>query len=143
MPRGIRAAGRAFSASEFLENRWRGASDMRVGTVLFVLLLTGAAVAGPHGPRFFGSRKPVSPKADTPVVAAAAADAFRTTVRPILATRCAPCHNPGGRMYARFPFDDPQVVSSHSPGVLRRLKADDRATLEKWLAGLAPAAPER
>jgi hypothetical protein len=115
---------------------------MRVGTVLFVLLLTAAAAAGPHGPRFLGSRKPSSPKADTPV-AGAAADAFRTTVRPILATRCAPCHNPGGRMYARLPFDDPQVVSSHSPGVLRRLKGDDRAALEKWLAGLAPAAPER
>jgi hypothetical protein len=113
---------------------------MRVGTVLFVLLSTAAAAAGPHGPRFFGSRRPASPKAEMPT---AAAETFRTTVRPILATRCAPCHNPGGRMYARLPFDDPQVVSSHSPGVLRRLKGDDRAALEKWLAGLAPAAPER
>lgn len=43
-------------------------------------------------------------------------------------------------MYARLPFDDPDVVSSHSPAVLRRLKGDDRAAMEKWLAGLAPAA---
>jgi hypothetical protein len=46
-------------------------------------------------------------------------------------------------MYARLPFDDPKVVSSHSPGVLRRLKGDDRAAVEKWLAGLAPAATPR
>ena len=109
---------------------------MRVGTVLFVLLSTGAALAGPHGPRFVGVRRPVSPKVET---AAATPDAFRTTIRPILATRCAPCHNPGGRMYARLPFDDPKVVSSHSQGILRRLKGDDREAMVRWLSGLAPA----
>ncbi|HSE64654.1 MAG TPA: hypothetical protein VLG15_13685 [Thermoanaerobaculia bacterium] len=46
-------------------------------------------------------------------------------------------------MYARLPFDDPQVVSSHSAAVLRRLKGEDRAAMEKWLAGLAPAGAER
>jgi hypothetical protein len=46
-------------------------------------------------------------------------------------------------MYARLPFDDPQVISSHSAGVLRRLKGEDRAAVEKWLAGLAPAGAER
>lgn len=71
------------------------------------------------------------------------ADPFRETVRPILSARCGQCHDPGGRMYARLPFDDPQVVSSHSAAVLRRLKGEDRAALEKWLAGLAPAGAER
>jgi len=46
-------------------------------------------------------------------------------------------------MYARLPFDDPNVVSSHSSGVLRRLKGEDRAAMEKWLASLAPADPAR
>jgi hypothetical protein len=46
-------------------------------------------------------------------------------------------------MYARLPFDDPKVVSSHSAGVLRRLKGEDRAAMEKWLASLAPADPAR
>ena len=75
--------------------------------------------------------------------ASPAADPFRETVRPILSARCGQCHDPGGRMYARLPFDDPQVVSSHSAAVLRRLKGEDRAALEKWLAGLAPAGAER
>ncbi len=43
-------------------------------------------------------------------------------------------------MYARLPFDDPKVVASHSEGVLRRLKGDDREVLQRWIAGLAPAA---
>jgi hypothetical protein len=42
-------------------------------------------------------------------------------------------------MHARLPFDDPKVVSSHSDGVLRRLKGEDRAAMEKWLADLAAA----
>lgn len=61
---------------------------------------------------------------------------FEAAIRPMLATRCAPCHNPGGSMYARLPFDRPAVVSSHASGVRRRLKGDDLETLERWLATL-------
>lgn len=67
---------------------------------------------------------------------------FEATVRPILATRCAPCHNPGGKMYPTLPFDQPSVVSSHAAGVRRRLKDEDLAALEKWLATLPPADPD-
>ncbi|HEX9304037.1 MAG TPA: hypothetical protein VGA31_06260 [Thermoanaerobaculia bacterium] len=73
----------------------------------------------------------------------ASADPFRTIVRPILSARCGACHDPGGKMYARLPFDDPKVVASHPEGVLRRLKGDDLAALQRWLAGLAPAATQQ
>ncbi len=62
------------------------------------------------------------------------ADAFATTVRPILQERCAPCHEPGGKMYERLPFDNPKTIATHPDGVLKRLKGDDRAAVEKWLA---------
>ncbi|HEY3172635.1 MAG TPA: hypothetical protein VGK86_08680 [Thermoanaerobaculia bacterium] len=71
------------------------------------------------------------------------ADLFRTTIRPILSARCGACHDPGGKMYARLPFDDPKVVASHSEGVLRRLKGDDREALQRWIAGLAPAGTQQ
>jgi hypothetical protein len=91
--------------------------------------------------------EPATPAvAPVPVAAtssASPADPFRDTIRPILSARCGQCHDPGGRMYARLPFDNPDVVSSHSPGVLRRLKGEDRAAMEKWLASLAPAAAPR
>lgn len=89
------------------------------------------------------------PQPSAPDAAPAAApvadrdEIFFRTVRPILATKCAPCHNPGGQMYARLPFDDPKVLSSHSAGAVRRLKGNDRATFEKWLSTVAPPAAER
>ena len=60
-------------------------------------------------------------------------DAFTTSVRPMLAVRCAPCHIPGGKMYERLPFDDPQVVKTHKEGILKRLKGEDHASLESWI----------
>lgn len=68
--------------------------------------------------------------------AAPKADAFASTVRPMLAAKCAPCHEPGGKMYAKLPFDRPETVSGHAPGVLKRLKGADREAVEKWLASL-------
>jgi hypothetical protein len=65
-------------------------------------------------------------------------DLFAGIVRPILKAHCSPCHEPGGRLYDRLPFDNPKVVSSHSEKVLRRLKGEDREALERWLATLKP-----
>ncbi len=72
----------------------------------------------------------------SPTAKPVAADAvFEAKVRPILATSCAPCHNPGGKMYDRLPFDDAQTVRSHADGVRKRLKGENLQALEAWLAG--------
>jgi hypothetical protein len=81
--------------------------------------------------------------APPPVELQRVSDPFRVTIRPILSEHCGACHDPGGKMYARLPFDDPRVVASHSEGVLRRLKGDDREALQRWIAGLAPAVTQR
>ncbi len=79
-------------------------------------------------------------KADPPPATPEAnPDAFAATVRPVLAARCAPCHEPGGKMYAKLPFDRPETIAAHSAGVLRRLKGADREAVEKWLASLPPS----
>src|SRR5687768_18578607 len=70
-------------------------------------------------------------------------DPFRSSVRPVLSTRCAPCHEPGGKMYARLPFDDAKTVRDNSAAILRRLKGDNRAALSLWVEGLAAATPAR
>lgn len=62
---------------------------------------------------------------------------FEGHVRPLLTRTCTPCHNPGGKMYAKLPFDQPEVVRSHKEGVLRRLKGDDRRLVETWIASSA------
>jgi hypothetical protein len=66
-------------------------------------------------------------------------DLFATVVRPVLKAHCSPCHEPGGKLYDRLPFDNPKVVSSRSEKVLRRLKGEDRTAFEQWLATLKPA----
>ena len=83
---------------------------------------------------------PTALPAPTPVPAVTEApDLFASVARPVLKTRCSPCHEPGGQLYDRLPFDNPKVVSSHSEKVLRRLKGEDRQALERWLATLKPA----
>jgi hypothetical protein len=63
------------------------------------------------------------------------ASSFKAEVAPMLAKHCAPCHVPGGTMYAKLPFDDAGIVRGHQEGVLKRLKSDeDKARLQAWLA---------
>lgn len=76
-----------------------------------------------------------APERAVPGPAAPSADLFERTVRPILARTCTPCHVPGGKMYDRLPFDDPEVVRSKRESIMRRLKApEDRRVLEEWLS---------
>jgi hypothetical protein len=130
---------------------FRGKSEGRVvsprRTVLGVALLLGVALAPhcairPH-PATQETMTAASSGMEASAETAAAAivpvesdDPFVATVRPVLSVRCAPCHNPGGKMHGRLPFDDAKTVASNSAGILRRLKGDDRAALEKWIAGL-------
>ena len=77
---------------------------------------------------------PVATAAPVPTTApVATADGFTAAVRPMLAQSCAPCHNPGGKMYERLPFDDPKVVREHEKGVRRRLKGENLEVFERWL----------
>jgi hypothetical protein len=89
--------------------------------------LHAAVGVGPSDP----TRTPAAPAE----IQAAADPAFAATVRPILVSHCAPCHEPGGKMYERLPFDRGETIASHREGVLRRIKAlDEKAAIERWLA---------
>jgi hypothetical protein len=72
----------------------------------------------------------------TPAPDPAPPDAFEAVVRPVLVRRCTPCHEPGGQMYARMPFDDAAVIRAHRAGLLRRLNVpEEKAAVEAWLDG--------
>ena len=115
---------------------------MRPKTVLAIAFLASATLIPRCAARRTVNAAPgISPP--PPVAIAKVADPFQTTIRPILSERCGACHDPGGKMYARLPFDDPHVVASHNEGVLRRLNGDDREAMLRWIAGLAPAATQR
>ena len=112
-------------------------------TVLAVAFLASAIVVPRCAARRTGNVTPRVSPSPPPVAIAKVSDPFQTTIRPILSERCGACHDPGGKMYARLPFDDPHVVASHNEGVLRRLNGDDREAMLRWIAGLAPAATQR
>jgi hypothetical protein len=108
--------------------------------------VTPAPAVAPNAPAAASTPSPVLPAPTAeppPVVAPAVAaavtpspDAFQSDVKPLLLRKCAPCHAPGGQMYARMPFDEPATVREHGAGILRRLKADG-APVERWLAAEA------
>jgi len=114
---------------------------MRPRTVLAVAFLASAtAIVVPRcAARRTGNVTPRVSPSPPPVAIAKVSDPFQTTIRPILSERCGACHDPGGKMYARLPFDDPHVVASNQEKVLRRLKGADREAMQRWIAGLAPA----
>ena len=93
--------------------------------VLLACLVAAAPLAFAAGTR----PKPTDPPSTT----SGGDEAFHANIEPLLLTRCSPCHAPGGRMYAKMPFDQPAIVRSHAPGVLKRLKGGDRETVQAWL----------
>lgn len=102
------------------------------GCLLLLVLAPAGAIAGePESHECRGAKGATAPPSKDSV--------FRSEIRPILVTRCAPCHEPGGKLYAKLPFDDPAVLS-HVPGVTKRLKGDDLKTFERWIA-MAPGTP--
>ena len=109
------------------------------GAVAWALLACAPTLpaAGP-GPAAAGSKPPTEAPLATPPPATVEADLFTTSVKPALATSCAPCHVRGGKMYDRMPFDDPAVVRSHSEGILKRLKGESHEALARWIATTPP-----
>jgi hypothetical protein len=71
------------------------------------------------------------------------ASAFETDVKPILQQRCVPCHFPGGKMYARLPFDRPETIVKLGEKLFTRIKDEgERAKIRKFLAAQRPTKPE-
>jgi hypothetical protein len=86
----------------------------------FLLWLIGA-VAG-------GSRQPATANRQPP-------PDFTRDVRPILEQRCQPCHFPGGKMYAKLPFDKPETIHKLGERLFTRIRKDDeQAVIRAFLA---------
>jgi hypothetical protein len=54
---------------------------------------------------------------------------FATQVRPILESRCTPCHFAGGAMYQRLPFDRPETIKTLGTKLFTRLKDENEQRL--------------
>jgi hypothetical protein len=60
---------------------------------------------------------------------------FDSQVKPILQTRCTPCHFPGGVMYAKLPFDQARTIRDLGEKLFTRIKDEqEQALLRSFLA---------
>jgi hypothetical protein len=66
---------------------------------------------------------------------------FEKDLAPLLAARCQPCHFPGGKMYAKLPFDRAETVRLLGTKLFTRLK--DEPTQNLVRAFLAAPPPKR
>jgi hypothetical protein len=100
----------------------------------------GAAVAEatPPPPVALPSAGGDAPAAASQVAAvthSAAAVDFARDVRPIMESRCQPCHFTGGKMYERLPFDKPETIRELGERLFTRIKAEnEQAVIRQFLA---------
>jgi hypothetical protein len=60
---------------------------------------------------------------------------FEKSVLPILEARCRPCHFPGGKMYARLPFDCPRTARLLGTKLFTRIRSEsDQAAIRIFLS---------
>ncbi len=65
---------------------------------------------------------------------------FDSQVKPILQTRCTPCHFPGGVMHAQLPFDQAQTIRDLGEKLFTRIKDEqEQALLRTFLAQVPKA----
>lgn len=54
---------------------------------------------------------------------------FDTQVRPLLESKCTPCHFKGGTMYERLPFDRPETITKLGTKLFTRIKDEKEQRL--------------
>ena len=66
-----------------------------------------------------------------PTPVATTAIDFQKQLQPIFQKHCNPCHFPGGKMYARLPFDkaETMLIMDARPGILKRIKEEEENKL--------------
>jgi hypothetical protein len=69
------------------------------------------------------SAKPTPSETPTPRVD------FNTQIRPLLESKCTPCHFAGGKMYEPLPFDRPETIKTLGTKLFTRIKDEKEQRL--------------
>ena len=103
-----------------------------------LLMLVMLALVMCLGIRMCGVAKPGTSafaKLDAVYVPAPKKPSFDTDVKPILQSRCQPCHFPGGKVYAHMPFDKPETITRLGEKMFTRIKdKEEQRVIREFLA---------
>lgn len=95
---------------------------MRVNTLILASTLVIAF-------NMSGCAKLASPATAAASTTAQAKVDFNTQIRPLLESRCTPCHFAGGKVYERMPFDRPETIKRLGTKLFTRLKDENEQRL--------------
>ena len=60
---------------------------------------------------------------------------FASDIKPILESRCQPCHFQGGQMYEKLPFDKPETITKLGTKLFTRIKnEEERRIIREFLS---------
>ena len=60
---------------------------------------------------------------------------FGKQIKPILQSRCQPCHFQGGKVYAHLPFDRPETITKLGTKLFTRIKDEkEQRLIREFLA---------
>ena len=68
---------------------------------------------------------------------------FASDIRPILESRCQPCHFQGGQMYEKLPFDKPETITKLGTKLFTRIKNEDQQRLIREFLSEQSASADR
>lgn len=105
-----------------------------------VLLACARPSPRPAAPPLLAAHAPPAPETAAPEPVAAPRVDFTRDLRPLLESRCTPCHFAGGKMYDRLPFDRPETLRLLGDKLFTRIKEpEEQALLRTFLAQPATA----
>jgi hypothetical protein len=112
---------------------------MRVCVLILALALTagykacGSAKPGSATPVISGLSAP-KPAGPPPSATPSKRVDFTTQIRPLLESRCTPCHFAGGTMYERLPFDRPETITKLGEKLFTRISDEkERQLIREFL----------
>jgi len=77
---------------------------------------------------------------DTPPSSQSSHIDFDSRVKPILQTRCTPCHFPGGVMHDKLPFDQARTIRDLGEKLFTRIKDEQEQELIRMFLAQVPQA---
>ncbi|MBD0372405.1 MAG: hypothetical protein ICV60_16295 [Pyrinomonadaceae bacterium] len=101
----------------------------QVKTLILVLILVAVSSVCNHAKQATGAYSANQSAATAYIIPTTSKVDFNTQVKPILESRCTPCHFAGGTMYERLPFDRPETIKKLGTKLFTRIKDEKEQRL--------------